>query len=314
MTIEHERAPLSGVPLELSNPHDGLNLKHVYYFHAVATEGSIARAARRLGVSQSTISEQVKALEEFLNAPLFERRKGGLRLNATGDRVYEHSKVIFRAARRMIQDLNPERSQQDWVLEIGVCPTVSRTLASKALLPIFELDSVFPRVRFGAYRDLLEDLLTGELDLLLSENEPPHTHRARVGVRAISESPLVIVAAPELAARVGDFPRGLSGIPLATYTRSSRYRWEMDTFLFEYGLTPEVIGEADDVSLLAQLAKRGRCAVAVPEAVARTALDSHKLVRLGPVSDTPTVVYAHYAEANTAELVQQALDVLIAAG
>jgi DNA-binding transcriptional LysR family regulator len=222
--------------------------------------------------------------------------------------------VIFRAARRMIQDLNPDRNQQDWVLEIGVCPTVSRTLATRALLPVFDLNNVFPRVRFGAYRDLLEDLLTGELDLLLSENEPPHTHRARIGVRAVSESPLVIVAAPELAARVADFPRGLSGIPMATYTRSSRYRWEMDSFIFEHGLTPEVIGEADDVSLLAQLAKRGRCAVAVPEAVARAALDSQALVRLGPVSETPTVVYAHYAEANTAGLVQQALEALIAAG
>jgi len=114
--------PTARLSLNLSDVPNGLNLKHVYYFHHVATEGSIARAARRLGLSQSTISEQIKALEEFLDTPLFDRRKGGLRLNESGRRVYEHSKIMFKAARRLVQDLNPARNELDWILEVGVSP------------------------------------------------------------------------------------------------------------------------------------------------------------------------------------------------
>src|SRR5690606_35199008 len=126
---------------------DGLNLKHLYYFHVVALEGSIARAARRLGVSQSTISEQLKALEEYLQLPLFERRKGGLRLNDTGQRAYEHSRTIFQAAKRLVQELNPTLGPRDWVLEVGVCSAVSRATTSLKLLPLFQLENVLPRVR-----------------------------------------------------------------------------------------------------------------------------------------------------------------------
>jgi LysR family transcriptional activator of nhaA len=41
-----------------------LNYNHLYYFHVVATEGSFANAAERIGVTQPTVSEQVKALEQ----------------------------------------------------------------------------------------------------------------------------------------------------------------------------------------------------------------------------------------------------------
>src|SRR3569833_920794 len=42
-----------------------LNYNHLYYFHTAAAEGSIAHAAHRLGVSQDTISEQVRTLERM---------------------------------------------------------------------------------------------------------------------------------------------------------------------------------------------------------------------------------------------------------
>ena len=120
------RDPAERLSLNLSDAPSGLNLKHVYYFHHVATEGSIARAARRLNLSQSTISEQIKALEECLDTPLFDRRRGGLRLNESGQRVFEHSKIMFKAARRLVQDLNPARNEYDWILEVGISPMVSR--------------------------------------------------------------------------------------------------------------------------------------------------------------------------------------------
>jgi DNA-binding transcriptional LysR family regulator len=40
-----------------------LDYNHLYYFHVAATAGSVANAAQRLGVTQPTVSEQVKAIE-----------------------------------------------------------------------------------------------------------------------------------------------------------------------------------------------------------------------------------------------------------
>ncbi len=303
------QASLDRHSLDLVDGCAGLNLKHVHYFHAVASAGSIARAARRLCVSQSTISEQIKALEEFLDVPLFDRQKGGLKLNGAGNRVYEHSKVMFRAAQRLLQDLRPNRNERAWVLEVGVSPTISRSLAAHRLIPLFDLDQVLPSVRFGMYPNLLDQLLTGEIDLLISENEPGESLRSKVGVAALEESPLIMVTAPELAESV-EFPAGLDALPLVTYTFASRYRWELDTWLFEHGLNPSVIGEADDVSLLALLAERGTCVAAVPEVAARAALREDRLVRLGSVGEVPSRVYAHYTQVDTPALVKRAVEAL----
>src|SRR5690606_23757307 len=75
-----------------------LNFNHLYYFYVTAREGSISAAATKLGVTQPTISEQIKSLERFLGAQLFERHPEGMRLNEAGQIAYEHAEVMFRAS------------------------------------------------------------------------------------------------------------------------------------------------------------------------------------------------------------------------
>src|SRR5262245_54387725 len=82
-----------------------LNYNHLYYFHVAATEGSLSAAAVKLGVKQSTVSEQLRTLERTLHRTLFERTSGGMRLTAAGQIAYEHTSVVFRAGDRLLQAL-----------------------------------------------------------------------------------------------------------------------------------------------------------------------------------------------------------------
>ena len=84
----------------LAKPPEVLNYNHLYYFHRVASAGSIARAAESLGVTQPTVSEQIKQLERALGVALFQRAAGGLRLTDTGQRTYAHTTAMFRAGER----------------------------------------------------------------------------------------------------------------------------------------------------------------------------------------------------------------------
>ena len=56
-----------------------LNYKHLHYFWVVAKEGSITRAAERLGVAVQTISGQLSLLEQALGRALFTPQGRGLR-------------------------------------------------------------------------------------------------------------------------------------------------------------------------------------------------------------------------------------------
>lgn len=288
-----------------------LNLKQLYYFHAIATEGTIARAAKRLKLSQATISEQLKNLETYLETPLVERRTTGVRLNQHGRRVFEHTTVMFRAVHRMLQDINPARARDRWVLEVGVCPTVSRTFAVQKFLPLFELRDVALRIRQLSYDSMINDVLTGELDLMISENRPTEHEEQKLAVEVLSASPMIFVASADFAKRVTDFPKDLGDLPFVAYSSASIHRYEVDRFLIDEGLAPEVLGEVDDVTLMAHLAASGSCFAAVPQSVSSEYVRRGDLVELGEVAGSQARVYACYQSTKTPETVIRAVRALL---
>ena len=70
-----------------------LNYHHLRYFWTVAKEGSLARAAKKLHVSQPSISEQIRELESAFGEKLFQREGRNNKLTAAG-------RVVFKAAHR----------------------------------------------------------------------------------------------------------------------------------------------------------------------------------------------------------------------
>lgn len=72
-----------------------LNFQHLRAFYAVASDQSVSRAARRLNISQSTLSKQVKALEERYQVTLIEGKRPPLTLTPVGADVYERARELF---------------------------------------------------------------------------------------------------------------------------------------------------------------------------------------------------------------------------
>lgn len=300
------------ISIELDGSFDSLNFKQLYYFHAVATEGSIARAAKKLNVASATISEQLKNLEAYLQLQLFDRTSATLRLNTQGRRLFEHTKVMFRAARRLVQEMNPSRMRDRFVLEIGLSPTISRAFTVERFLPLFQLDGVSPRIRHGDYDYLIRDLLAGDLDIILTETRPAGVDARKVGIRTLAETALVCVAAPELAAKVNSFPNDLGELPFVHYPYGSRYRYEIDSYLLTHGVGADVVAEVDDVALMVTAAQRGLGVIAVPESAAMSSLNQGTLKKLGAIEGAQSGVYAVFQELTPSEIVKRALDLLSA--
>jgi DNA-binding transcriptional LysR family regulator len=72
-----------------------VNHQHLRAFHAVAIEGSFSRAARRLNISQPTLSQQIKALETRHSTNLFEGRRPPLHLTPTGRELLSLTQRLF---------------------------------------------------------------------------------------------------------------------------------------------------------------------------------------------------------------------------
>jgi len=79
-----------------------MELRHLRYFQTVAELGGVTAAARRLYVSQSAISEQIRDLEQELGCSLFDRSRRGVHLTPQGQVFLEEARRTLEAAQRAI--------------------------------------------------------------------------------------------------------------------------------------------------------------------------------------------------------------------
>jgi len=283
-----------------------LNFNHLYYFHVTALEGSVKAAADRLGVTQPTVSEQIRILERSLGLPLFERTPTGLRLTERGREAFEHTTTMFLAGERLATALGHASASTAVRLRVGVSSAVSRTIAAEFLMPVFTLERCQPSVRTGDFTELLRDLRAHELDLLVTETEPIDAARMGMELALIHRPSLVAVAHPELEPR-----EDWQNLSLLEYRTATAYHWEVENFLRERGLRPKPMGELDDAFLMLEAVARGGFVAFVPNSVARPALKLGRVRTLAKLQPLSTGVHALYHQSDTAELARAAVSKLI---
>jgi LysR family transcriptional activator of nhaA len=285
-----------------------LNYNHLYYFHRVADAGSIARAAEALGVTQPTVSEQIKQLERTLGVALFQRVPGGLRLTDSGQRTYAHTTAMFRAGDRLLEELGALPNDLPSTLRIGVATAASRSMASDFLLPLFSTETFTPTVRIGDLGDLLRDVRGNDLDLVLCESVPLATARDGLELIEIERTRLAVVAPIDL-----DLADDWSNAGIVQYRSSSVYRWDVESYLDGHGLRPRLAGETDDALLMLELALRGGFIAAVPRGVARDLIASGRLRLLDTIHPVQAGLFALHPDAESSSLARRAVELLVAA-
>ncbi len=146
------------------------NYQHLRAFHAIALEGGVTRAARRLNVAQPTLSQQLKALEERHGVGLFESRRSPLRLTDAGRDLFALTERLFAAAADVDDMLGEAVSLSGGSLRIGSdCPPqVARIVAGfRARNPGAQV-----QVRMGNARETMRWLSAAEIDVAVASDPP----------------------------------------------------------------------------------------------------------------------------------------------
>ena len=311
----HRAAPGPGSPsappygLETRNIVRRLNYNQLFYFHVVAEEAGLAKAARRLGMAQSTLSEQLRTLERSVGRRLFHRGSGGLSLTDAGRMSFEHTQTMFEAADQLAEALLGQ-SEHFSAVPIGVASTVSRGLAVGLFVPLFQSQEFRVRVRHGDHPLLLDQLLAGEIELLLTDISGVPVPDPAVQRVTIRSPRMVAVANRELAQEVEAFPADLQRIPHIAYTLHSRYRTMIDQYFDEQGFAVRHLGEVDDVAIMLELVKGGHCFAVLPESMVAEVSPEDSVVVLGQLDDMRSTVEAMYIEKEPSPHVLHVLELL----
>lgn len=113
--------------------HDPVEIRHLRYFLAIAEAGSFSRAADHLGISQPSISQQMRDAEARLRVTLFQRRGKRILLTAAGLVFQEHARSLLRQFEIFLQEVSSGPEQRDGTLLLGVVPILDTALVPQLL-------------------------------------------------------------------------------------------------------------------------------------------------------------------------------------
>ncbi len=166
-------------------------------FLAVATEGSFTAAARRLNLSQPTVTSQVGLIEKQYRVELFHRRGRGARLTPAGAALLPVVRRMFASFDEAVAQLEEFRGLRQGQLRIGsygpfdVAALVARYRKRFPTLSI--------SVDFGNSRTLADKLLNYDLDVGVLDRIEPHPEFQVLPFR----TPALVVIAPKAAPWIG---------------------------------------------------------------------------------------------------------------
>ncbi len=242
-----------------------LNYHHLRHFWAIAEEGSLTRAAARLNIAQSALSTQLKALEDALGQPLFDRSSRRLALTEAGRIALDHARTIFRTGDELLDTLQGRGTATRRLLRIGAITTLSRNFQIGLLRPLIGRADVELVVRSGTLRDLLGQLDALLLDAVLSNQAPPRDAETGWTTQLLDEQPVSLVGPP--SDTPFRFPDDLRHTPVLLPSLASDIRRGFDLLMDQAGIRPIIMAEVDDMAMLRLLAREAPGVTLVPPIV-----------------------------------------------
>ncbi len=242
-----------------------LNYHHLLYYWTVCRSGGFSKAAQKLRLSQSAVSEQVGRLEEFLGQKLIERTTRSFELTETGVVVLNYAETIFSTGGELMDFIRNRPSATRSTIRVGALGSLSRNLQVGFLEPILGKKDVFFSVTTGDSKRLLRMLLEHTLDVVLSTFPAGEDFSGKLYTHLLLDSPLCLVSSPDAKVRDSSLKNRLESLNIYFPSTVLESRSDLDHFLESKRIKLNICGEVDDIALLRLLALNAKGASIVPK-------------------------------------------------
>ena len=271
-----------------------INYHHLLYFWMVAKEGSIAAAAKRLRLSQPTISTQLRTLENALDVSLFDRSGRRLVLTEEGQLALRYAEEIFGLGRELLDALRDNVSDRPLKMIVGVTYVIPKLIAYELLQPALSLEQgLAVECHEDRFDRLLGRLSRHELDMVLSDVPIGPDISVKAYNHLLGSCGVSFFAAPKLAAKYRrGFPQSLDRAPFLLPMTGCSVRRELDRWFDKLDISPETVGEFDDSALLKVFGQSGVGVFSAPSVIEAEIIRQYGVKVVGQTDDIQERFYA----------------------
>ena len=262
-----------------------MELRHLRYFDAVAETLNFTRAAERLHVTQSTLSHQVRQLEEELGTLLFDRSAKQVRLTEAGEVLRSHMAPAMQQIDLGLQALRSPGEAITGRIRLGTTPSFNTQMVPQCVATLLKsYPGVQVNVEELAAGQILKRLRSGHLDMAVSYPpadggelwfEPLYNEELRLLVRA--DHPL----ARRRKVRMVE----LHNVRMVLLPAQFLTRKLLDDCFAAAGATPVVAAQLNSVAPMIELVRQTDLAGIIPE----SAVGQREGLRVVPLED-PTPI------------------------
>ena len=288
-----------------------MDLHQLKVFQAAIKSGGFTRAGEQLHLSQSTVSQHIKLLEEELGCSLFLRVGKRVLVTEAGNVLLQYAERIFRDVRNAEMAVREMNSLKRGTVRIGVGPT---TLTYRLPPILRDYTRRLPQIELiviaGTTEFLLDLIRSQHLDLaiVMSTAAQPGLRSTPLGRE---ELVFVLNGKHPLARRRSLQPSDLTGLRFILYERGTAMQNLIEGYFESLGVTPRIAMEVENNEAIKSLVRAGLGASVLPLcAVSQEPADSH--LRVLRVKGHPLMRELRMLSADV-EILPKAIDTLATA-
>ena len=243
-----------------------MNMKQALYFKTIAQYGTITAAAKQLYISQPSLSQTLRQIEDEVGTPLFDRSTSPFHLTYAGERYLKAVEAMLDIETRLKEEIESIRRDDGGRLRLGISITRAMQVLPD-VIPIFT--KAYPNVTIElteAASASLEGLLQkGQIDLALAALE---ANEANIAYELIEKESIGILAGKDsqLAQLIpSGTPISLEMVEKETFVSldsSHSSRIIQDRLFRRYNIRPKILLETSALEVARRVAlKSGACMV-----------------------------------------------------
>lgn len=281
---------------------DGIELRHLRYFRAVAEELHFGRAAERLGMTQPPLSQQIRQLEERMGLQLFERTSRRVALTAAGGELLERCGAVFAALGDAV-----EGARRADAGEIGTVTISFATSVMLNALPaiVREFREGAPEVRLElrelSTAEQVEGLRAGRLDVGFVREVDP---LPELELETVLREPLLVGVARAHPSAAREGPQALAAFaeePFVLFPRevAPGLHARIHTLCREAGFVPRVVQESLEIATTVSLVAAGVGVTIVPASIRKLRWGSVRFLDVAEAGADTRIDMAYRARGRT---------------